>query len=92
MEDLYFLTSISKLGSLKLRKVSTVSKSPKSTSILIGSDISSTILKFGSLDRSPARGFSNFNNNSCLAGSLFNKALTPGIKISFPKLSENSLK
>ena len=62
IEALYFLTSMSKLGSPILRKVSVVSNSPKSTSILITSDISSTILNFESVDISLERGFNNFIN------------------------------
>ena len=54
--------------------------------------ISSTTLKPDFNCTLGESGFKVFNNNSCFKGPLFNNTLIQGIKISLPKLIENSLK
>ena len=62
--------------------------SPKSTSKIIGSEISSTTLKLVLIEISEGSGFNVFNNNSCFKGSLFNNILILGIKTSLLKFKE----
>ena len=60
--------------------------------IIIGSVISSLILKVFSKDMSKGKGFSNFIKSSYWVGKVFNTRLTPRGFIFFLKFKMNSLK
>ena len=90
--ELFCLISILKFGPAIGIVSSIIIGLPKSVFIIIGSVISSTILKLVLVVIAKGRGLSVLNSISCLAESLLYNTLIAGIIISFPKFKANSLK